>query len=137
MAGFYDHVLTLLPFEPYYFRRENLNATWVGHPSVETTEIAEAGHAFRKRHAITRDALLVAALPGSRRGEVCRLLPIFDAALEAFVKAQKAKKAGKEIVVAIAATNSVEDRIKERLSSWYQRPILVGPEEKGSPLCCV
>jgi len=36
VAGFLDHLLCLLPFEPPYFEREGLKATFVGHPVVSS-----------------------------------------------------------------------------------------------------
>jgi lipid-A-disaccharide synthase len=35
MAGYLDHLLALLPFEPPYFERHGLPTTFVGHPAVE------------------------------------------------------------------------------------------------------
>src|SRR6266566_5000556 len=81
MARWYDHLLTLLPFEPAYFERVGLAASYVGHPVLESG--ADKGDAarFRARHGIAADELLISVLPGSRGGEVSRLLPIFGAAL--------------------------------------------------------
>lgn len=89
LAGLVDHLLTLLPFEPPYFEREGLSAECVGHPAVETiaaarrvaAEEAAAGNGFRQRFQIPLDAPLLAMLPGSRRGEVGKLLPVFSAAI--------------------------------------------------------
>src|SRR5262249_13770611 len=36
MARWYDHLLVLLPFEPPYFTAVGLDATYVGHPVVES-----------------------------------------------------------------------------------------------------
>ena len=48
MAALFDHLLTLLPFEPPWFEKEGLPSTFVGHPAVET-EKAYSGdpRAFR------------------------------------------------------------------------------------------
>src|SRR5205085_4000376 len=81
MARWYDHLLTLLPFEPPYFERVGLAASYVGHPVLESG--ADRGNAenFRAAHGIAADELVVTVLPGSRGGEVRRLLPIFGEAL--------------------------------------------------------
>src|SRR3954454_11817427 len=81
MARWYDHLLTLLPFEPPYFERVGLACTYVGHPVIESG--ADRGDAarFRAMHGIAGDELVLTVLPGSRGGEVRRLLPIFGAAL--------------------------------------------------------
>ncbi len=89
LAGLVDHLLTLLPFEPPYFEREGLSAEFVGHPAVETIAAARrqaadetaAGNGFRQRYQIADKAPLLAMLPGSRRGEAAKLLPVFSAAI--------------------------------------------------------
>src|SRR5712691_1538272 len=79
MARWYDHLLTLLPFEPPYFERVGLAASYVGHPVLESG--ADRGDAarFRATHAIAEGELVLSVLPGSRGGEVRRLIPIFGA----------------------------------------------------------
>ncbi|MGE5200617.1 MAG: lipid-A-disaccharide synthase [Acidobacteriota bacterium] len=82
MARWYDHLMTLLPFEPPHFEKVGLSASYVGHPVVECGADAGDGGTFRRRHGIEPDATVIAVLPGSRRGEVHRLLPIFRATIE-------------------------------------------------------
>ena len=79
IARFLDHLLAVLPFEPPYFEDVGLPCTFVGHPVVEEGAGAD-GAAFRARHDIAPGAPLLALLPGSRRGEIERLLPRFAAA---------------------------------------------------------
>ncbi|MCH7943952.1 MAG: lipid-A-disaccharide synthase, partial [Proteobacteria bacterium] len=81
VADFLDHILALLPFEPPLFEAHGLPCTYVGHAIVEEGADGGDGPAFRRRHGIAADAPLIAALPGSRPGEVSRHLPIFGAAL--------------------------------------------------------
>src|SRR6185295_15765312 len=65
MARWYDHLLTLLPFEPPYFERVGLDASYVGHPVLESgAERGDAGR-FRAAHAIATEELVVSVLPGS------------------------------------------------------------------------
>lgn len=83
MAALFDHLLTLLPFEPPWFEREGLKSTFVGHPSVETEKHYDGDpRAFRSGLDIPSHAPLVCVLFGSRRGEVSRLGPVFVRALE-------------------------------------------------------
>ncbi|HEX3882538.1 MAG TPA: lipid-A-disaccharide synthase [Stellaceae bacterium] len=81
VARWYDHLLTLLPFEPPYFEREGLRSTCVGHPIVDSKAGAGDGARFRAAHGIAGDTLVLSILPGSRAGEVRRLIPVFGAAL--------------------------------------------------------
>src|SRR5690606_18985 len=77
IAALYDHLLTLLPFEPPYFEAEGLPANFVGHSVVESGANLGDGAAFRARGGIGDSERLLMLLPGSRRGEVTRHLPIF------------------------------------------------------------
>lgn len=77
IAGFLDHLLALLPFEPPYFECHGLETTFVGHPVVESGADSGDGAGFRNRHGIADDAPLLVVLPGSRGGEIRRLLPVF------------------------------------------------------------
>lgn len=77
MARYLDHLLALLPFEPPYFEAHGLETTVVGHPAVEAGARPVDPVAFRAAHGIPGDAPLLTVLPGSRKGEVSRLLPVF------------------------------------------------------------
>ncbi len=82
VAGFLDHLLALLPFEPPYFEAHGLACTYVGHPVLESGADKGDGAAFRQARGIGAEAPLMVLLPGSRRGEVRRLLPVFTETLQ-------------------------------------------------------
>lgn len=75
--GLWDGLLCLLPFEVDWFAKRGIAGTFVGHPVVQSG--ADKGDAarFRRRHGIDPDAPVVVLMPGSRRSEVPRLLPVF------------------------------------------------------------
>ncbi len=75
MAGLFDHLLALLPFEPPYFERAGLPCSHVGHPAAGRA--AADGESFRRRHGLADATQVLAVLPGSRVSEVRRLLPAF------------------------------------------------------------
>jgi lipid-A-disaccharide synthase len=81
VAATVDHLLCLLPNEPPYFERHGLACTHVGHPVVEGGAGRGDAAAFRASHDIPPDAPLLCVLPGSRRTETGRLLPVFADAL--------------------------------------------------------
>ena len=84
-----DHLLALLPFEPPYFEAEGLGCTFVGHPVLEAGIAADDGAAFRARHGIAGGPV-VGLLPGSRRGEISRLMPIFADAIRRIAASEPA-----------------------------------------------
>ena len=53
-----------------------LPCTFVSHPIIENTATADEGRGFRTRNSIGLDDLVVCALPGSRRSEVKKLMPV-------------------------------------------------------------
>jgi lipid-A-disaccharide synthase len=77
VSKFLDHLLTLLPFEPPYFERHGLGATFVGHPIVE--RIGNKGDAarFRQKYHVKDSQHVICLLPGSRMSELSRLLKKF------------------------------------------------------------
>ena len=77
VAKFLDHLLALLPFEPPYFTREGLGCTFVGHSIVESGAAHGDAARFYAAHNIPDDAVLLTLLPGSRVGEITRLMPVF------------------------------------------------------------
>jgi lipid-A-disaccharide synthase len=125
MARWYDHLLALLPFEPPYFEKVGLGCTYVGHPVLESgADRGDAGR-FRKTHGLSPDELLIAVLPGSRNGEVRRLLPIFGAALQ-----RLQQKVGPFRVVA-PTVPIVAGAVADAARDWPGDPILVQrPEDK-------
>jgi lipid-A-disaccharide synthase len=74
MARVVDHVLALLPFEPPYMTAAGMSCDFVGHPVV-AEPLATAAEAGALKAEGQGPILL--ALPGSRRGEVTRLAPVF------------------------------------------------------------
>ncbi len=75
MAAFIDQVLALFPFEPPYMEAAGMRCDFVGHPVTTMPQPRGADiEAFRDRHQGTPRIL---CLPGSRKGEVQRLAPIF------------------------------------------------------------
>ena len=79
MAKFVDHVLAILPFEPPFMTEVGLSCEFVGHPVVsEEMPSQEEIRSFRNSMNIKKDDPIVAILPGSRKSEVFRMIPIFD-----------------------------------------------------------
>lgn len=76
VARFLDHLLTLLPFEPPYFEKYGLSSTFIGHPVVEKKIDIDADY-FYERYGIDKSSTVISVLPGSRRGEVKKLSPVF------------------------------------------------------------
>jgi lipid-A-disaccharide synthase len=122
--GLFDQLLCLLPFEPAFFARHNLPGTFVGHPVLESgANTGDAGR-FRARHAIAPDTRIVTVMPGSRRTEVSRLLPVLGATLQRVA----AVIPRLQPVVPIAAP--VAEAVRQGTAAWPVQPILVTETEE-------
>lgn len=111
MARVIDHVLTLLPFEPPYMTAAGMTAEFVGHPVV--AEPLGAGDAMPGKGP------LVLVLPGSRKGEVARLAPIFGAALEIL------RHAYPDLRVVLPTLATVEPIVRALTAEWPVSPRIV------------
>ena len=80
MRAYVDHVLALLPFEPRaHLRLGGPPCTYVGHPLLERlAQLRPSPQEARRRLA---DPPVLLVLPGSRSGEIRRLLDVFGKAL--------------------------------------------------------
>jgi len=75
------HLLCIFPFEEEFFRRENVPATYIGHPLAGLVRPALTRDEFFKKHRLAAGRRSIVVLPGSRRGEAARHLPaLADAA---------------------------------------------------------
>ncbi|WP_424133979.1 lipid-A-disaccharide synthase [Roseomonas chloroacetimidivorans] len=119
MAHRLDRILALLPFEPPFFERAGIPVTFVGHPVLESG--ADQGNAarFRAAHGIRPEERVVLVMPGSRRTEIRRLLPIFGEALRLL----SARVPGLRPVVPLAGP--VEEAVRQAAAGWAPGPILV------------
>lgn len=128
MAPVIDHVLALFPFEPPYMERAGMSCDFVGHPIVaQTTASPEAAAAFRQAHAIGPDQPLVLCLPGSRRGEVTRLLPRFQVALALLGNDHP------HLRVVLPTVRGVAPLVRQLASDWPSPPLVLdGTADKAA-----
>jgi lipid-A-disaccharide synthase len=123
MAGFVDHVLALLPFEPDVHRRlGGPNCSYVGHPLIERLKLLRPEKGERPRiDTVERPTVVV--LPGSRRSEVKRLLKPFGEAID-----RLDELAGPLDVIVPAVPHLVET-IHAEVATWPVRPRIVEGEK--------
>jgi len=123
MARWYDHLLTLLPFEPPYFTRVGLACTYVGHPVIDSGAGAGDGAGFRAAHGMADDTLVLSVLPGSRGGEVRRLMPIFGETL------RRVETSVGPFRVAVPTVETVADIVSAGVRDWPGDPLVL----RGDP----
>lgn len=66
----------IFPFEDPFFRRHQVPVHYIGHPLKRIVKPTVGREEFFARHGLPEDRPLVTLLPGSRRGEIGRHLPV-------------------------------------------------------------
>lgn len=76
VKGYTDLLLTVFDFEEEIFKKFDCNVSYVGHPLIENKYIISASDQdFRNKYLIKKNYFCL--LPGSRKSEITKLLPIF------------------------------------------------------------
>ncbi len=124
IAGFLDHLLALLPFEPPYFEAHGLATSFVGYPAIEEAGRKTDAKGLRKRHGIAGGAPVICALPGSRVGEVRRHAGLFAGTLTRLATRHDG------LTAIVPTLPSLRGLIESAVDDWPVPTIIVGPEEK-------
>ncbi len=120
MAAHVDQVLALLPFEPPYMEAAGMRCDFVGHPVVtEPVASGDDAQAFRTAHGLTGPLALL--LPGSRRSEVGRLMPVF-AEVAARLREQRP-----DMGLVLPAGGAVTTLVREAVADWPAPPLVIDP----------
>jgi lipid-A-disaccharide synthase len=82
-----DQLLCIFPFEPEFFVSNGMDAVYLGHPLTRMVKPSASRSELRWRYGIPDGVPLVALLPGSRKGEVARHLPILLETVERITRA--------------------------------------------------
>ena len=128
MKAYFDHVLTILPFEVEVMQRlSGPSATYVGHRLSSYEPIlrarAEQKTLEARRTVESRKTLLV--LPGSRRTEIQMLMEPFGQAV-----GELAARVDKLDVV-LPTLPRIEEMVRDLSKDWAVKPLIVlGDEEK-------
>ncbi len=122
MAPHVDHVLALLPFEPPYMEAAGIDCDFVGHPVVTEPQASPDDIArFRAHSGIDGPVALI--LPGSRRSELSRLLPVFSEVAHKLVAARP------ELQLVLPAARGQVHRLRDALQVWPKGLVLIDPAD--------
>ncbi len=124
LARALDHLMTLLPFEPKFFEAAGLAASFVGHPVVDGGAARADGAAFRTGAGIAPDARLICVLPGSRAGEIARLLPPFGETIAALARRFP------DLRVVLPTLPHIAGRVRRAVAGWPV-PVTVTEDAAG------
>lgn len=123
MRPYVDHILALLPFEPAaHARLGGPKCTYVGHPLIEQLDRLRGDPGAVPSQT---DPLQLLVLPGSRRSEITRHMPLFHKVLD-ILRAEYP-----ELHCVIPAVPHLVDEITALAAQWnVPLEIVVGEEEK-------
>jgi len=113
-----------LPFEPEEYRRlGGPPCSYVGHPLTEQVRVLRPGIEEQRRRQEPPPVILV--LPGSRRSEIARHMPVFGEALG------RLKRDGVSFEPILPTMPHLEDAVGRALKSWSVQPrVVTGEQEK-------
>ncbi|MGC8531841.1 MAG: lipid-A-disaccharide synthase [Acidiphilium sp.] len=117
--GLWDRLLCLLPFEPAFFEPHGLAPVFVGHPVLESGADRGDAQRFRTAFSLPPAARPLILMPGSRRSELSRLLPIFRTTLDRLTADHP------DLVPVLAAAPAMTDRVRREMQDWRVRPLIV------------
>ncbi len=117
--GLWDRLLCLLPFEEAFFARHNLPVRFVGHPVLQSGADQGNEARFRARHDIAPDAPILILMPGSRRNEAPRLLPVFGETVALLLRDFP------NLVPVIPASPVVQSLVQQTAASWPAKPLVI------------
>lgn len=125
MSAHIDQVLALLPFEPPYMEAAGMRCDFVGHPVVtDPVATPEEVAAFRTSYDLN-DVPLALILPGSRRSEVSRLLPIFSEVVADLHTRHP------DLQFVLPAAPNVASAVGEAVQTWAVKPVILNPAQDG------
>ena len=125
ISEFVDHILALFPFEPRYFRDVGIKCDFVGHPIVTESLADEESIAEFKNEYSLADEPIILCLPGSRKSEIDRLMPVFGKTLEKFSNILPSAR------FVLPSTPNIYEYSKKYLGSMPKDVIFLSPEKIG------
>jgi lipid-A-disaccharide synthase len=115
LAATVDHLLSIHAFDGPFFEAEGLPVTFVGNSALSLDFSKASPARLRQQIAAGPDDPILIVLPGSRPGEIDRVLPAFEDA----VRILKEGRPNLQIVVPAAPT--VAEMVKARVAGWSHR----------------
>ena len=119
LARAVDTLLTIHSFDAPYFERQGLETEFVGNPALNRDFRGADGDRFRSKFGFGREDRLLLILPGSRAGEVDRLMPHFGEATQRLMISRP------DLRLVLPAADSVLERVEGQLTGWRHQPLVV------------
>jgi lipid-A-disaccharide synthase len=109
-----DQLLSIFPFEPEFFAAHGIDARYIGHPLTRLVKPSASREELRSRYGITEESPVGALLPGSRKGEIDRHLPVLLEGVRHI--RQASREPAPRFILAVPSANLVGPNFRERIS---------------------
>jgi lipid-A-disaccharide synthase len=76
LKPYVDRLFVILPFEKEFFKKFDWQAEYVGNPVLDAVKAHAADNQFMSRNNVPSNESFVALLPGSRKQELKRIIPL-------------------------------------------------------------
>lgn len=102
-----DRMFVILPFEKAFYKTYGMEVDYVGNPVLDAVKAFSPDPGFLARHGFSKEKAIVALLPGSRKMELKRMIPVMTELIGRFP----------EVQFAVAAVGSLDGGFYEPLRS--------------------
>jgi lipid-A-disaccharide synthase len=115
LAATVDHLLSIHAFDAPLFEAEGLPVTFVGNSALSLDFSGADPARLRARIGAGPEEPVLIVLPGSRPGEIQRVLPAFEEAVSIL------KAARPDLHIVVPAAPTVAEMVKARVAGWPHR----------------
>ena len=123
LAGAVDHLLSIHAFDAPFFEAEGLPVTFVGNSALSVDFSKARPDRLRKQIGARPGDPILIVLPGSRPGEIERILPTFEDAV------RRLKETHPDLQVVVPAAPTVAEMVKARVAGWSHRAHVIEGDE--------
>ena len=117
--GLWEKLLCLFPFEKTFFSKHGLQAQFVGNPILETEVHHGNANNFRSEYHISPVQPILLLMPGSRRSELPKLMPVFKNTLILL------KKKKPDLISVLPTSPLVKHHVEQVIHNWPIKPIII------------
>ncbi len=145
LRALFKRVLCILPFEEEFYRRENVNALYVGNPLLDELPLEMSRAQARAQLGLEADEKILVFMPGSRPSELRRHLVLGLEAVQravAFLRSKGAMGASEDLRVLIPLPETSAEILMDaeaRVEAWLKvaRPggMQVTVSRGDAPIC--
>lgn len=133
IAELVNKMLVIFPFEEETYKRAGVDVSFVGHPLLDTIQPTKSKEEVYRKYGFDPNSPIIGLMPGSRKQEIERLLPVM---LEASRRIAENRKV--QFVLPLAGNipmNYIKERITEfEMDRLNRTKLSKSQKEERSPL---